>query len=78
MHNHDEVAYHPDGVYFTKVGTCDNRGAEKLWQFMLFPEVEAGLTGEWVHTTDDGHHNEEIAAADPHHHAMADDIEHGH
>jgi hypothetical protein len=30
--------------YWTKVGSCDNRGEEKLWQFQLFPEVEAGLT----------------------------------
>lgn len=28
IHEHDEMAYHPDGVYFTKIGSCDNRGPE--------------------------------------------------
>lgn len=64
----DEVPYHPDGVYFTKIGTCDNRGAEKLWQFMLFPEVQSGLVGEWVFDTDDVHQNEDSKTADAHGH----------
>lgn len=34
--------------YYTKIGSCDNRGEEKLWQFQLFPEVLAGLTDEFV------------------------------
>lgn len=42
------MAYHPDGVYFTKIGTCDNRGAERLWQFALFPEVQNGIIDDWV------------------------------
>lgn len=68
IHDNDSVPYHPHGVYFTKVGSCDNRGAEKLWQFQLFPEVESGLIGEWVYTTDDVHHDEESKANDDHHH----------
>jgi len=48
--------YHPHDVYFTKVGTCDNRGAEALWQFQLFPEVEQGLIGEWVVNTEHDAH----------------------
>lgn len=53
MFDHDEMAYHPDGVYFTKIGSCDNRGAEKLWQFQLFPEVQNGIVDDWVVETDD-------------------------
>jgi len=43
-------AYDAKKPYLTKIGSCDNRGEEKLWQFQLFPEVEAGLTDEFVKT----------------------------
>jgi len=68
MHTEEVEIYHPHDVYFTKVGTCDNRGAEALWQFQLFPEVEQGLIGEWVDNTNDVHENEDNATNDAHGH----------
>merc|ERR1711881_74996 len=56
VHKHLDTAdtgYGPEDHYYTKIGSCDNRGVERLWQFQLFPEVEQGITDPWVLTTDD-------------------------
>ena len=47
--------------YRTKIGTCDNRGEEKLWQFALFPEVGAALTDELQRKERDEQKDDRIA-----------------